>query len=492
MTRAVDVALEKASALGLAAVTVRNAGHIGRLGSYVDRLARRDLAALLLVNAVGIPAFRMAPWGGTEARLATDPLAIGVPRSTGDPVVLDMTTTVVAEGKVRVQSNRGEPVPEGWLIDAEGRPTTDPEVLYEEPQGQHPAPGRPRRRPQGLRPQRRPGAVGRRPERDRLHRRRSAHRQRRPAPRPGGGALPAPRRVPPGGGEVLRPREVVAADQPVSTRSCCRGRSRARCSGAGSGRASSSRTRPGGRSCSGRTSWAPTWPSRRRVHDRRHPHPSPQAPGAAARGRAGAKSQVAARPARERDHHLGGLLRRPDAGRGVGGLRHHHESRGPRLPGGPGLVGGQPQRCRGRVRGRPPRPPHRLRRRPPLRPGLPRRAGALPRRPGHAGRQARRQLPELRTPRAARPGRLRLRPAPRPPRHASPGHVAGATRPHPLRPSPDRRRDRHALPRAAHDHGPPRPPLAGGDLRRRPQAPARLRRPVGHLLPARTRSGSRW
>lgn len=135
MTRAVEVALDKASASGLAAVTVRNTSHIGRLGSYVERLARRDLAALLLVNAVGIPAYRMAPWGGTEARLATDPLAMGVPRADGDPVVLDMTTTVVAEGKVRVQSNRGQPVPEGWLIDAEGQPTTDPNVLYGEPRG---------------------------------------------------------------------------------------------------------------------------------------------------------------------------------------------------------------------------------------------------------------------------------------------------------------------------------------------------------------------
>ncbi len=135
MTRAVELASEKASGHGLAAVTVRSASHIGRLGSYVERLARRDLAALLLVNAVGIPAYRMAPWGGTEARLATDPLAFGVPRAEGDPVVLDMTTTVVAEGKVRVQSNRGEPVPEGWLIDAEGRPTTDPDVLYGEPGG---------------------------------------------------------------------------------------------------------------------------------------------------------------------------------------------------------------------------------------------------------------------------------------------------------------------------------------------------------------------
>ena len=492
MTRAVDVALEKASALGLAAVTVRNAGHIGRLGSYVDRLARRDLAALLLVNAVGIPAFRMAPWGGTEARLATDPLAIGVPRSTGDPVVLDMTTTVVAEGKVRVQSNRGEPVPEGWLIDAEGRPTTDPEVLYEEPRGSIlPLGGRAGgHKGYGLNValELLAGALsgtgcigGGQPigngvlllalevERflplDEFHReaeRFFAHvKSSPPASRlrrdPAAGRDREPGAAAPAAGGRLRRRRDLAAGPAVGRKA---GRRPAR---------------PGGESM---------------IVDI-HTHP-PEAPRAAARGRAGAKSQVAARPARERDHHLEGLLRRPDAGRGVGGLRHRHEPRGARLPGGPGLVGGQHQRRRGRVRGRPPRPPHRLRRRPSLRPGLPRRAGALPRRPGHAGRQARRQLPELRAPRAARPGRLRLRPAPRPPRHASPGHVAGATRPHPLRPSPDRRRDRHALPRAAHDHGPPRPPLAGGDLRRRPQAPARVRRPVGHLLPARTRSGSRW
>jgi uncharacterized oxidoreductase len=135
MSRAVDVVLAMAAEHGLAAVTVRNANHIGRLGSYVDRIARRDMAALLLANAVGIPAFRMAPWGGTQARLATDPMAIGIPSPTGDPVVIDMTTTVVAEGKVRVKRNRGEPVPDGWLLDAEGRPTNDANVLYEEPRG---------------------------------------------------------------------------------------------------------------------------------------------------------------------------------------------------------------------------------------------------------------------------------------------------------------------------------------------------------------------
>ncbi|MEE2659330.1 MAG: Ldh family oxidoreductase [Candidatus Latescibacterota bacterium] len=135
MTRAVDVVLDKAGEHGLAAVTVGKANHIGRLGNYVDRIARHDMLALLFVNAVGIPAFRMAPWGGTEPRLATDPMAIGVPVPAGDPIVIDMTTTVVAEGKVRVKRNRGEPTPDGWLLDADGQPTNDPNVLYGDPRG---------------------------------------------------------------------------------------------------------------------------------------------------------------------------------------------------------------------------------------------------------------------------------------------------------------------------------------------------------------------
>ena len=135
MTRAVEVVLEKAQAHGLGAVAVRGANHIGRLGSYVDSIARRDMIGLLYVNAVGIPAYRMAPWGGTESRLATDPLAKGIPTSSGEPIVIDMTTTVVAEGKVRVKRNRAEATPDGWLVDAAGSPTNDPRVLYEEPRG---------------------------------------------------------------------------------------------------------------------------------------------------------------------------------------------------------------------------------------------------------------------------------------------------------------------------------------------------------------------
>ena len=135
MTRAVETGLLKARQHGLAAVTVRNANHIGRLGSYVDDIARQGMIGFLFVNSVGIPAFRMAPWGGTEPRLSTDPLAVGIPRSTGEPIVIDMTTSVVAEGKVRVKRNRDEPTPDGWLLDTAGKPTNDPHKLYADPPG---------------------------------------------------------------------------------------------------------------------------------------------------------------------------------------------------------------------------------------------------------------------------------------------------------------------------------------------------------------------
>ena len=133
MRRGVELGLEKAKAAGMAAIAVHRANHVGRLGSYVEDIARQDVVAQLFVN--GAPTCRMAPWGGREARHGTNPVAIGFPSRAGEPVVLDMTTSAVAEGKVRVQRNRGEPVPDGWLIDAEGKPTNDPNTLYGDPPG---------------------------------------------------------------------------------------------------------------------------------------------------------------------------------------------------------------------------------------------------------------------------------------------------------------------------------------------------------------------
>jgi uncharacterized oxidoreductase len=124
---------EKVRESGLALGTARHCGHIGRLGEYCEHLAAEGLVSMLMVNSHG-GAVRVAPPGGRAPRLSTNPLAIGVPH--GDaPLVLDFSTSATAEGKVRVKKIAGQPCPEGWLIDNQGRPTTDPNVLYANPPG---------------------------------------------------------------------------------------------------------------------------------------------------------------------------------------------------------------------------------------------------------------------------------------------------------------------------------------------------------------------
>lgn len=130
-TRATEIAVEKARQCAVSVVTVYNANHIGRLGSYTLQAARAGIVCLLTANAHG-GGLSVAPYGGTARRLATNPISIAAP-SGGEPIVLDITTSVVAEGKVRVKRNRGEQTPPGWIIDAEGAPTTDPNKFYGPP-----------------------------------------------------------------------------------------------------------------------------------------------------------------------------------------------------------------------------------------------------------------------------------------------------------------------------------------------------------------------
>jgi hydroxycarboxylate dehydrogenase B len=108
-------------------------GHIGRLGEYNEAMAARGLISMIMVNSHGA-AVRVAPPGGTAPRLSTNPLAIGVPHG-DEPLVLDFSTSATAEGKVRVKKIAGELCPEGWLLDNTGKPTTDPNVLYNQPPG---------------------------------------------------------------------------------------------------------------------------------------------------------------------------------------------------------------------------------------------------------------------------------------------------------------------------------------------------------------------
>jgi uncharacterized oxidoreductase len=132
-TAAADMAIRKARDHAVSVVTVYHCNHIGRLGSYGLQIARADMVGMLTANGHG-GARSVAPFGGTGRRLSTNPLAIAAP-SGGEPLVLDITTSVVAEGKVRVKRNRGEPTPPGWIIDSEGNPTTDPNKLYGPPPG---------------------------------------------------------------------------------------------------------------------------------------------------------------------------------------------------------------------------------------------------------------------------------------------------------------------------------------------------------------------
>lgn len=131
--RMLDRLLEKARTLGIAAGTLRRCGHTGRLGEYAEKVASLGLAFFGAVNSHG-SGRRVSPPGGTQGRISTNPLCIGAPTA-ADPLVLDIGTSAAAEGKVRVAFQKGEPVPLGWLLDAQGQPTTDPSVLYNEPRG---------------------------------------------------------------------------------------------------------------------------------------------------------------------------------------------------------------------------------------------------------------------------------------------------------------------------------------------------------------------
>jgi uncharacterized oxidoreductase len=124
--------MAKAAVSGIAAVAVRHANHVGRLGDYTERAAQRGFAALLTVGMAGTGAGLAAPFGGVSRFLGTNPWSIGLPVAVGEPFVMDFATTTVAEGKVRVAMASGKQVPEGTVMDTDGMPTRDPARLYEQ------------------------------------------------------------------------------------------------------------------------------------------------------------------------------------------------------------------------------------------------------------------------------------------------------------------------------------------------------------------------
>jgi LDH2 family malate/lactate/ureidoglycolate dehydrogenase len=126
--RAMRLLIEKTRATGVAAATIRYQGHMGRLGAYAEMAAAEGMISLLTADSGRGPK-AVVPFGGAVARLGTNPICFGVP-SGGAPLVLDMATSAVAGGKVMLARSRGERLDPGWLVDADGRPTTDPNDYY--------------------------------------------------------------------------------------------------------------------------------------------------------------------------------------------------------------------------------------------------------------------------------------------------------------------------------------------------------------------------
>ncbi len=125
---AVQLGIDKARQGGVSIVALRRSGHLGRIGDWAEMAAAAGQVSIHLVNVSG--SILVAPFGGAERRMATNPVAIGVPLPDAPPLILDFATSLVAEGKVMVALNGGKPLPDGSLIDRDGSLSADPASFY--------------------------------------------------------------------------------------------------------------------------------------------------------------------------------------------------------------------------------------------------------------------------------------------------------------------------------------------------------------------------
>ena len=130
MARAIDLARG-----GHCVVTIKRSGHLGRVGELMEQAAVAGMVAVGFTNTHG-GGLVTAPFGGSERRLSANPVVGGAPLPGGDgPMVMDISTSAIAAGKVQVAAARGEALPEGCLVDAEGRPSNDPDDYEATPEG---------------------------------------------------------------------------------------------------------------------------------------------------------------------------------------------------------------------------------------------------------------------------------------------------------------------------------------------------------------------
>ena len=117
--------IKKAQEFGVSAIGLRNVSHVGRVGDWAELAAEQEVISFHFVNSPAKPG--VSPFGCVERRMATNPVCIGYPVAGRDPLIVEMITSPVAEGKLRVASAAGKSIPEGWVLDREGNPTTNPD-----------------------------------------------------------------------------------------------------------------------------------------------------------------------------------------------------------------------------------------------------------------------------------------------------------------------------------------------------------------------------
>lgn len=130
---AMNLAIARARETGMVACGLTNAHHIGRIGHWAEQCAAAGLVSIHFVNVLSRPI--VAPFGGRDPRIGTNPFCVGIPRDGADPIIVDFATSRSAQGKVRVAYNKGVPLPAGTMIDDKGEPTTDPKYGVVPPLG---------------------------------------------------------------------------------------------------------------------------------------------------------------------------------------------------------------------------------------------------------------------------------------------------------------------------------------------------------------------